>query len=326
MFDIRVLHDVCIEKNVKLKFLGFDAQRKTELNIASHEVGQLPNIDKTSHLYRDRIELIAKSQSLAAEHASDFCGFDAINLDFCDSIGGREAGDYDTHLEAIQAIITQQTAGRTEPWVLFVTSRCNRQSVKQSVRAVLAKLVLNNAESYNSFKQMILDEPFSLDHHKIVDEISAKQTLDEHGHLYTLAIGFSKWLIQLSQRAWDVKQDLAAGYRILNHANTPDMLSLAFRFERIQPHVDDPSGLVPPRKDVEPPTGLSEEEMALMVLQQYKQMIDVDILLHQNEILREKMISENAELMARARFDPEEVKAWGRENCWKPSPSSLDIS
>lgn len=321
MFDIRVLHDVCEKHRIELKFLAFDSDRKTELNIAADEVLRLPFIHKSSHLYPDRIELICQAKSLAAENARDFCGFDAINLDYCDSVGGREAGTSDTHLEALRTIIKLQTEGRAEPWVLFVTTQCDRTSVKQSVLTVLADLVLRNATDHKAFTNRITAEPFTLSTEKIANEKSGLDSLDERDHMFTFAIGLSKWLIRLSMDAWNIRQDVAAGYRIADSATTPDMLSLAFRFERIQPSFLDETELVKPRKNEPKPKEPDELSLIHTVLDQYKQLVDVDLLLHEDKELCNSMIQKNAELMVNARYDFDEVVAWSQENVWQPPGS-----
>lgn len=322
LFDIRVLHEVCEHKNTFLKYLAFDSGRKTDVNIASDEVLRLPFIHKSSHLYPDRIELICQANTLAEENAREYRGFDAINLDFCDSLGGREAGTPDSHLEALRTIIKLQTEGRAEPWILFVTTRCDRESVKQSVRDVLAELVLGNVSDHDAFNRRITAEPFKLSADNIASEKSGLESLDEHSHLFTFGVGLSKWLIRLSMSAWNVQQEVSAGYRISDDAECPDMLSLAFRFERIQPSVVDDTGLVQPRKSEPKPKDPKELPLVHIALDQYKQMIDVDWLLHQDGELCESMILQNAELMANARYDYDEVIAWSRENVWHPPGSN----
>ncbi len=318
MFDIRVLHDVCEQKNTELKFLGFDSRRRTNVNIAYDEVLRMPFTHKSSHLIEDRVEEICQAESLAEENAKEYCGFDVINLDFCDSVGGREAGTPYTHLEALRKIIRLQTDGRAEPWVLFVTTRCDRNSVKQSVRDSLADLVLGNVSDHETFDRRIKAEPFKLSADEIANERSGLESLDEHGHMFTFAVGLSKWLIRLSMSAWIVKQETTAGYRVSDDAELPDMLSLAFRFERIQPSLIDETGLVKPRANE--PCLKEPEELPLVhvALDQYRDMVDVDWLLHSDDKLCETVVLQNAELMANARYNYNEVVAWSRENVWHP--------
>lgn len=321
LFDIRILHEVCAEHQILLKFLGFDSTRKTEVNIASDEVIRLPWIHKESQLLPDRVELLATAKSLAFEHAKKFQGFDAINLDFCDSVGGREAGTKGGALDAIRTIIELQTREAAHPWLLFVTSRCDRTSVDQSVRAILAKILLENMSQSAAFLGRITGSPFALSLAMLSDEENGTQVTGEKEHLFTFGIGFSKWLIKLAVAVWRVKQTYTAGYRVAGQAAQPDMLSLAFRFERINPSVADTTGLAPPPAKDKSASSPTKDEMVAAALNEFENLTDVDDLLLKNETLREQMIAENAVLMAQARYDLDAIIAWGKAQFQPSAPS-----
>ena len=311
LFDIRILHEVCAKHQIVLKYLGFDSTRKTEVNIASDEVMRLPLIHKESQLLPDRVELLATAKSLAFEHAGKFQGFDAINLDFCDSVGGREAGTKGGALDAIRTIIELQTREAAHPWLLFVTSRCDRASVDQSVRAILAKILLENMSQSAAFSGRITGNPFALSQAMLSDEENGTQAAGEKEHLFTFGVGFSKWLIKLAVAVWGVKQTCTAGYRVAGQAAQPDMLSLAFRFERINPPLTDSTGLAPPPKIKTAPVP-TKDEMVADALKEFANLTDVDDLLVKNEPIRDEMIAENAALMAQARYDLDAIVAWGK--------------
>lgn len=321
LFDIRILHEVCAKHQMLLKFLGFDSTRKTEVNIASDEVMRLPWIHKESTLLPDRVELLATAKSLAFEHAEKFQGFDAINLDFCDSVGRREAGTKGGALDAIRTLIDLQTRETTHPWLLFVTSRCDRTSVDQSVRVILAKILLENMNQSTAFLDRITGNPFALSQAMLNDEENGTQATGEQEHLFIFGVGFSKWLIKLAVAVWDVKQTYTAGYRVAGQAAQPDMLSLAFRFDRINPPVADTTGLVPALAKAKPALSPAKDEMVAAALNEFENLTDVDNLLLQNETLREEMIVENAALMAQARYDLDAMIAWGKAQFQTSPPS-----
>jgi len=321
LFDIRILHEVCTKHQILLKFLGFDSTRKTEVNIASDEIMRLLWIHKESQLLPDRVELLATAKSLAFEHAEKFQGFDAINLDFCDSVGGREAGTKGGALDAIRTIIDLQTREAAHPWLLFVTSRCDRASVDQTVRAILAKILLENMSESPAFLGRITSSPFALSQAMLNDEENGKQATGEKEHLFTFGVGFSKWLIKLAVAVWGVKQTYTAGYRVAGQATQPDMLSLAFRFDRINPLVTDATGLASPPAKVKPAQPPAKDEMVATALNEFENLTDVDDLLVKNETVREQMIAENAALMAQARYDLDAIITWGRAQFQPAAPS-----
>jgi hypothetical protein len=321
LLDIRVLHEVCAKHQILLKFLGFDSKRKTEVNIASDEVMRLSWIHKESQLLPDRVELLATAKSLAFEHAEKFQGFDAINLDFCDSVGGREAGTKGGALDAIRTIIELQTREAAHPWLLFVTSRCDRTSVDQSVRAVLAKILLENMSQSAAFLGRLTGSPFALSHAMLSGEENGTQATGEKEHLFLFGVGFSKWVIKLAVAVWGVKQTYTAGYRVAGQAGQPDMLSLAFRFDRINPSVTDATGLAPPPGKVKAVPVPAKDEMVAAALNEFENLTDVDELLVTNEHLRDQMIAENAALMAQARYDLDAMIAWGKAQFLPSTPS-----
>jgi hypothetical protein len=311
LFDIRVVHEVCAKHEIFLKYLGFDSTRKTEVNIASDEVMRLPWIDKESQLLPDRVELLATAKSLAFEHAGKFQGFDAINLDFCDSVGGREAGTKGSALDAVRTIIDLQTREAAHPWLLFLTIRCDRASVDQSVRAILAKILLENMSQSAEFLRRITTSPFALSQAMLSDEENGRQVIGEKEHLFTFGVGFSKWLIKLAVAIWGVKQTYTAGYRVTSKSGEPDMLSLAFRFDRINPSVIDATGLASRSAKIKSAPMPTKSEMVATALDEFENLTDVDNLLVKNETLRNEMIAENAALMAQARYDQDAMIAWG---------------
>jgi hypothetical protein len=96
------------------------------------------------------------------------------------------------------------------------------------------------------------------------------------------------------------------------------MLSLVFRFERIPVSINDPNEIITtrPAKVRSVP---SVTEMELGFLAAFADLVDLDRLLHEDSTLREEMIMENADLMARARFNRDYIIEWGRQNCWQPA-------
>jgi hypothetical protein len=319
LLDVRHLHDICAHKEVPLRFLGFDSSRSNdpELDISMDEVWRLPWIRKDSVLLPDRMETLSNRKSLGYEHASQFRGFDAANLDLCDSVASREAGASDTALEAITTLVELQKQMRTEPWLLFITTRADRGSVKRSVMAKLFDVLRGNLERNEAFRkkaaQAALLEPAAIE-----AELRSECTLLDDQFVRAFGIGFAKWLLKLSLQAWKPSLEINACYRVVDSSLAPDMLSLAFRFESLPVHLNDPVGLVPRRKASAVCPAPQEDDLALRFLDRFAKLVDVDRLLWSDAGLREQMICENAELMSLARFDRDAIIAWGRANCWHP--------
>jgi hypothetical protein len=320
LLDIRQLHGICSARGVQLRFLGFDTSRKasTDVNVSADEVWRLPFVHKDSELLGDRVEDVANVQAIAHERVKNFGDFDAINLDFCDSVGGREAGASDTALEAILRLISLQSGLRAAPWLLFITTRSDRPAVKRSVMVKLLQVLEENLSRNIRFRARATRGPLPSEA-AIRAEFNAESGMGDEEFIKAFGIGFSKWLLSISLTAWKVQQQVSACYRVSSNASVPDMLSLAFRFERQPLRITDRVGLVRSRKNEPVPRPATEEELAIGFLDSHRAVVDVDRLLFDDQQLREQMIAENAELMSLARFDCDFMIRWGRENCWHPS-------
>ena len=326
LLDVRHLHGVCEKRRVRLKFLGFDSDRKDdpEITVSMDEVWRLPFIDKESDIKPDRFEELC-GKTMAAQSLHHFGHFDIINLDLCDSVASRDAGASGSSLDAIKSLVEWQSNHRKEPWYLFLTTRADREAVKPSVMAKLLQILHDNLQRNSAFQQAAADAQL-FDEASVAAEIKsiaadAEQTvtlLDDQ-FMRAFGIGFSKWLLGLSLHAWKVKLEINACYRVGEETQTPNMISLAFRFDSIPEPIHDATGLAPatPVTDQSQRT-LNEGQLAVLFLHRITKLIDVDALLHADETLREQIVVANADLMAQARFDRQEMIAWGRAACWQP--------
>jgi len=328
LLDVRHLHGVCEQRGVRLRFLGFDSSRSDdpEITVSMDEVWRLPFIDKESVLQPDRIEELAGNRrSVASQALGHFGHFDIINLDLCDSVASRDAGASGSSLEAIKSLIEWQSDHRKEPWYLFLTTRADREAVKPSVMKKLLQVLHKNLQRNSDFQRAAADSQL-FDEDSIVAEINridtkAKntETLLDDQFMRAFGIGLSKWLLRLSLRAWKVKLEINACYRVGDETQTPNMISLAFRFDSIPEPIHDAIGLVPAARIARQlEQAPSEDQLAVLFLHRITKLIDVDELLFADEELREQMVVANAELMAQARFDRQEMIDWGRAACWQP--------
>lgn len=321
LFDVRHLHDLCAKRGTQLQYLGFDISRKNDpqLSVSEHEVRSLPFIHGDSVLLADRIESLTASNpgSMAMVYARKLRCFDAINLDLCDSVASRRTNPDNSSLAAIAHLIQLQADGRTDPWLLFLTTRASRQTVNSDVMKKLLAVVQNNLAQHDRFRCSI-ENTGLFDAQAVADECNGRESLLAPAFVRAFGVGFCKWLLQLSRSAWAVKHEIAACYRVYNEEGAPDMLSLAFRFERYPTAVTDPNGVVSPLRSRPQASVPTELDLEIGFVECFNGLVDIDQLLYENSALREKMIQENADLMSLARFPRQKIVDWGREVCWKP--------
>jgi hypothetical protein len=327
LLDIRVLHTICEKHGVNLRFLGFDSSRRSdsELDLSMDEVRHLSNIDKFSKVIPDKFEAIAQPRSMAYKAAEEFNGFDAINLDLCGSVADQEAGASNSVLTALGAIIELQTNRRTEPWLLFLTTRADQGTVVPSVMKKLLDVLHENIQKHAAFRDQISSlNAFDLSAFPVVG--SRVPLSDDLGFVRAFGIGFAKWILKLSWEGWDVDMTKNAYYRVSREV--PDMLSLAFQFNRKKISLEDSTGITgalpekQKRKDSQVAAVSADERyerLANRFIGKMVNAVDIDEKLYNEEDLRERIIEANAKLLSMARFDYEEMITWGREVCWKPT-------
>lgn len=327
LFDVRHLHDICAKRGRRLQYLGFDISRKNDpqLSVSEHEVRSLPFIHGDSVLLADRLESLAASKpgSMAMSYARKLKSFDVINLDLCDSVASRRSHPDSSSLAAIAHLVQLQADGRTDPWLMFLTTRASRETVNSGVMKKLLDVVQKNLAEHDQFRRSVANTSL-FDAQAVAEECDGRESLVAPAFVRAFGVGFCKWLLQLSRSTWAVKHEIAACYRVYSDANSPDMLSLAFRFERYPTAVIDPNGVVSAprgRTQVSIPTEL---DLEIGFVECFNGLVDVDQLLHDDSNLREQMIQENADLMSLARFSRQRIVDWGREVCWRP-PTSISF-
>jgi hypothetical protein len=317
LFDVRHLHSLFAQRQVKLRFLGFDTSRKSSnATVSEHEVRNLPFVHGDSVILGDRFEDIGDPGSMAFASAEKFSSFDAVNLDLCDSVASRRTHPNDSSLNAILRLLELQANNRTEPWLLFITTRAGRESVNSQVMAKLLSILQDNVTRNASFRRGV--DNTGLFRADVIDgERGGTVLLSPNEFTCAFGVGLSKWLLSLAKDHWTVSQRTAAGYRVVTDGDSPDMLSLVFRFDRIPVSVSDPNRVVTSRPtQIGPVPTVLEMEMAF--LEVFNDLIDLDALIDRDVKLREQMIQENADLMSLARFDRDQIVSWGHDACWRP--------
>ena len=321
--DVRHLHVICAARDIQLRFVGFDTDRsdEAETNISADEISRLSHIHPESEVLSDRIESLAQPRSLAYERIEKCGDFDVINLDLCDSVASREAGANGSALDAIVKMIMFQSGLRSVPWLLFLTTRSDRGTVKQSVMTKLLSVLKENMDRNAKFKNVATRHAV-ISETKLAMEAQGQAAMDDVEFMGAFGIGFSKWLLKVSLTAWKVEQQITACYRVFPQSASPDMMSLAFRFERNKSVIVDRTGIAPAPSPQAQSTHDSEDVLAAQFIDGHRSVIDIDQVLYEDAYLRDEMINENADVMSQARFDREAMVEWGKQNCWCPAPQS----
>jgi hypothetical protein len=318
--DIRVLKGVCERAKVRIRYLGFDstasyAGREFDFNLSKHEVFQLGCVHEHSRVLKTRLEQIANESSIAYRRTAKFRDFDIINIDLCDSMTSPTGGDYPPYFDAIKKLCDLQVAGRTQPWLLFLTTRAVRDQLDPPTKRKLFECVRANIGEHPDFASE-LAASLALDDVKIAAEISDQEPLD-HGvlvNLFGLSIG--KWLLKMMMEATprlNVRLLKSYSYRV--ETPEPDMLSLAFLFDPAVARPVDRSGLSAPAPAAPQP---SERQLALELLRGVSGILDIDQHLHDNDETHSKMAEKCGDLLTTVHYDKTKYDRWVEKTRWRP--------
>ena len=301
LLDIRYfLRTLCEDNQLELLFLGFNTaargSEQTDLNISIDEVSKMPRIDTRSIMIPDDFCMLADERSVAWSHAKQRGPFDGINLDLCDGFANHPPGSLEnTHYNAVAKLMALQS-GKTQPWLLFLTTRTGRQDINQDTLERFIQKYRDNLSECAPF-QARSEEIFGIANDSDLDE--ALRTPD--GYLSVFLVAFCKWMIVRGlgqQPPFKVSVTSTLGYRISPEAEHNDLISIALRFEPTFLTAPDPMGIA--RDEA---SGPNECELAAATVRRVNNRKCVDTILREDSEVMENMVVATAELLELDRYD-----------------------
>lgn len=310
LLDLRHFHTTfCEPRNINLRFLGFNDSAKplsdsyTELNISLDEVRRLSHVDPMSDMIGDNFAWVAKEDSFACQKALALGPYDVINLDLCDGFGAQVPGELNNnYYDAVNSLLALQ-ARTKNPWLLFLTTRADKQNVNDGVLERLLCKYIDNLMRCSSFREASR-EKFSIETEEALR--SAVKTPD--GLLSIFLTSLCKWFLGLAlahQPPTLVELRSVIGYRVKPSAMHEDLVSLALRFTPTIMPADDPLGLANQSK-AKP----SECTLSTDALKKVAERIDADRKLMEDADLNQNMIEAMVELLSCARYDIGTYRDW----------------
>lgn len=319
MLDIRALNDVCAERGVMLKYLGFNnvtpgTARSAELNLSHSEVRDLPGVDRFSTVLEEKLEAIGRRDSPAHHQMRQHGPFHAINIDLCDSLTHRDIDDRRGSSLKVLAELMRTQLTTTSPWLLFLTTMAqpglvsarNLQGFQETINAnieaspdfaaELARLVSGNADELDARMQIAW-------------------TQQDPDFLRLFCAGLGKWLLAiLCNSAPQRSLHLVNSFYYRVGPDGPDMISLAFRCDTAPQDLVDRAGILPAAEQADP---FSEVQLAIALAQELHSATDLDEMIADDAELSERLVRQAKRLMGSARFNPDAYEAWAAEELRK---------
>jgi hypothetical protein len=254
---------------------------------------------------------LAVENSRATNLVGEFGDFDIINLDLCDSIGTNAGNDPARYHRALNSLLKHQGMKRSDPWILFLTTRADHQTIPALDVVNYWPAIKSNAQASANFAGR-LDALMGAQSINFPMSEAAVTGMPQERLHRLICLGFGKWLLNFmltAQPRWSVKMLQGGCYRV--HQSNPDMLSLAFRFQPNLVAPVDPARIVPP-----PPAGaIDPDEVALaeIMIAAVENITDVDRLIAGDTSLFDKLVRKTVPLFKNARLpiDPiDKYLAW----------------
>lgn len=307
MLDIRILSELCEIYEIQMNILGFDTAG-TEANISWHEVSKY--ISPTSLISKNNICELASKTSIAYKKMTQIGPFDIVNIDLCDSAASlAQSVEYHT---AFTNLLEFQVNEKVEPWLFFITTRCDKQSVCEEVMRQYQLNVKRNAEQSTTFKNLLSSYGIVFDEQNNIDNI-----INTFVRAQYFPVCFGKWLLGVLssvQNRWNLTMLDSYWYKVRPNALAPDMLSLGFILRPNIQRLSDPTGIAvvgDSTANNEP----NEEYQAISIVEKSFALEDIDEILHCKEEIRRAMIEESATLMNSARYSKEDYIRWVESGC-----------
>ena len=305
LIDLRYLYErICRANDRPLRFLGFNTEARPgspahdQLNISLDEVRRLPNVDKQSEVIHDDFRRIGNPNSIAWSRTLRHGPFDVVNIDLCDGLASDPPQKEQSVYDALARLMALQVRN-PNPWLLLVSTRIRRGMFDADAEQRLIELFRENVAKCEGFAEAC-NELLESDAESI-----NPATCSEADLLILMITAIGKWLSALVQAQGPSRVQLASthGYRIDPVAAREDLVSFALRFDPViaaSPDALSPAAPVPE----------DECTTAKAILRRSACRVDVDTILEQQRDLREALICETERLLADARYEVADYRAW----------------
>lgn|GEM_PF-644073 len=314
LLDVRTLEPMCQHKEIKLSFLGLndggsDGKQKHLNGALFNQVLALPAIDAMSDVVPDKFEHLSKKETIAYERIiASHRSFDVINVDLCGTLAEAPPGKPgSTLINAIYNLIKHQAKSRTEDWLLFLTTRSNKDMVDQQTMQKLIDWLNQLIETDSTLAKNYIDSGFVAAEELTEGKIDlAKLSQSAHSMLFTVGLGH--WIFESlfnNQPAWRVDMLPQYGYHVLLEDPKCDMISMGFYCKRLaEAPTQDPMGIahVPAAQNV-PDIAQTKKNSYDKIHRRVREFCDVDVKLHNEPELYKTSLEESAKLLKSALYD-----------------------
>lgn len=315
LIDIRYFSEEILSKNnIKLRFLGFnkeaqvDGPERIELNTSLHEVKSNQFIDESSNVSWDDFNSLSSTSSIAYQEARKKGPFTIVNLDLCDGVGkNRPNQGGNNYYNAIYNLLGIQSKSLS-PWLLFLTTRTDRDNIHQEVIEALTDQYLSTLNECEEFKSSS----------QINFMISCKDELDNavadpSGLFNIFTTSLCNWFfsnLKEHRPPTNVKLESIFSYNVSNKNEEDDIISICIKCKPTFDIGSDPYLLAKGKDDI---AEQSKCSLATKTISRVKSRKNIDKVLSGAPHIYDAMVDESAKLLSLARFDETLYRKWVKD-------------
>ena len=237
--------------------------------------------------------------------------YDIINLDACSPIANDNHERTDRLIDAVRKIVQFQLNNSRKPWMLYLTTPFQTDSVSEQSLEALHKQITENAENDEEFAAELSNQ--FQGEETITEYLSRTAELNGIDFVTSATLGISKWFVHLASQAnYSVKKMEGYCYSLFAvEPFEPNMISVCYLFLPDDIAIIDGTGLTQNEECTAGGAPISDHVRAL---RRSLSLINLDDLLLAEAETRTSMIDETKDLLRSAGYNVDDpvdgYEAW----------------
>lgn len=305
LLDVKLVADLCGHNKERLHYLGFchvdeENGRRLRRNVNEFGIARSADIAPSSGVVLAPLQDVQRQNSKAFVSMTKSGTFDAVNIDACDPIAKDDKNATGRLIDSIRCVTEYQIANRRAPWVLFLTTPVQVDTISDESLGVLLSQIEQNTRNDEEFAEEIScqfsgGEDLAAFMHRLSRQNGSKL-------LSLVTLGLAKWFIHLSEQVhFRVKMMKSYNYSVFQkEPYEPNMLSLCFLFEPSPPKIFDETGLT--MNQTPNPVDTLPISDHIRALRKSISIENVDELMNSNEDLMSAMTEDAKEMLRKAGY------------------------
>lgn len=293
LLDVRVLSDVCRDNHAKIRYLGLcrdneSRQARLRRNISAFSEAEGDILPYT-------FEALAKPNGTAMRAIRGLGSFHVINVDACQPLAKRDPNETGRLIDAVRTVIEHQINKARHPWLLFITTVVQPDSVSDNSLSTLKSEIRKNSAQSAEFAELAVS---AIDPTGEPLEDCLASASSERGEPFArmFSLGLTKWLIHLCEdHGYAVIGRKPYCYSTIPVQPFPaNMVSLSFEFRPQPVGLSDSSGLTETGHLPFDDSGLAPDIRAAKAI---ARMVNLDHTLRNDPDLAQSMSVETKDLL-----------------------------